>query len=130
MLMQQGTNDFHPLTPALDKFLQAYPQGYYPFASIPTLPEDARPEIPVPTASSESEIGELMPVPQPPPPGSLDPDDITDDELDGVLVMLRGMKDRLLRLEVCAWYSLVQQKLMCSLCSSMMKPAVRGLSGN
>ena len=101
----QGTNIFHPLTPELDKFLQAHPRGYHPFASISSLLADASPATASDSTNNatgveddsdddEDGLGGMLPYPSPPPPGSLDPDDISNAELDRVLVVLRGNSDR------------------------------------
>lgn len=105
-MIDQGTNIFHPLTSTLDKYLQTHSTGYHPFALIPA---DWKPS---PTEDGDikmndhdllqknlteqdedeedEDVEELDESPTTPPPGFADPSSYTDEQMDGLLVLMKG----------------------------------------
>lgn len=105
----QGTLVFHALSSKLDKELQADPRGYRPFSQLeqaldleskdhngqaPRFQKDALgPDTDMTEdtdLSDEDEDEDLVGFPKPPPPGFSDPTAISQNDLDGLLVMLKG----------------------------------------
>jgi arginine-tRNA-protein transferase len=111
----QGTLQFHLLNSNLDKYLQAHPTGYHPFAYIPTLDKasDTTADNGTPTGESTSnkdlededesdeEMEQMDEFPSPAPPGFSDPASFTQQQLDELLVLMKARgKSRVIPLGV------------------------------
>lgn len=94
-LLDPGTLQFHPLTAQLDKYLQANPTGYHPFTNIAESkdippPSKKAKECPQEGDDSDSEFEEEDEFPSTPPPGFGDPGSYTQNQLDRMLVLMKG----------------------------------------
>jgi arginine-tRNA-protein transferase len=95
-LLDPGTLQFHPLTTQLDKFLRAHPTGYHPFNNLSDT-ADVPPSAKKPKQSSEeeddddeSEYEEKDEFPMTPPPGFEDPGLYTQNQIDRLVVLMKG----------------------------------------
>lgn len=102
-LRNQGTNGFHPLSGKIDKYLEAHPQGYHPFAEIESRVQISTPNrvrsLPRENEGGEDEIDmedmeEINSFPSPPPPGFDDPSSLDEKICQSVLVLLSGGSSR------------------------------------
>jgi hypothetical protein len=85
------------LTSQLDKYLQAHPTGYHPFANITTASKadiamtDFKPPTPGESGSdSDSEFEVEDEFPKTPPPGFADPASYTQNQIDRLVVLMKG----------------------------------------
>jgi len=93
-LLDPGTIEFHQLTTQLDKHLQANPTGYHPFTDLSEASDIAPPtkktkESPE-DEDSDSEFEQEDEFPSTPPPGFGDPGSYTQNQIDRLLVLMKG----------------------------------------
>jgi arginine-tRNA-protein transferase len=104
-LLDPGTNEWHLLSPTLDKYLAARRRGYIPFKDIEALSADELAAVvpnntdmsapPAQDTEDESDDSDAesdrsegsVDWPSPPPPSFADPDSVTEDTLDDLLVL-------------------------------------------
>lgn len=122
----------------LDRFLQAHPSGYHPFAEIPPDWKDdkSKPAQDVRmnnenenTEEDEGEVEQMDEFPSTPPPGFADPSSYTEDEIDRLVVLMKGgigRKSRVVPLGVsrcpqCSGESLWNGEVFCLLTEQMSR---------
>jgi arginine-tRNA-protein transferase len=123
-LLDPGTLQFHHLTAQLDKYLQAHPTGYHPFTNIAESkdippPSKKAKESPEEGDDSDSEFEEEDEFLSPPPPGFGDPASYTQNQIDRMLVLMKGgsqagSKTRVVPLGVSPYYL----KQLCKACTN------------
>jgi arginine-tRNA-protein transferase len=92
----QGSNSFHLLTSTLDKSLQAHPTGYVPFSALASGEASSGDTISRPTNGSDQidddqdDEEEMSSWPKPSPPGFDDPTSFTKEQVQGLLVLMKG----------------------------------------
>lgn len=101
--MEQNTLKFHLLDTKLDVFLKAHPAGYFPFADIisgaldttPTRDPTSRPKDGDGDKDEDlSDVEELDDFPKGFIPGFQDPASFTNEQIDSLLVLMKGGRVR------------------------------------
>lgn len=92
-LLDPGTNEWHALTPKMDKYLQARKSGYTPFTEIEAWDGDIDSVKAGETALRDDmqdpdDSDEEAEWPTPPPPSFLDPTTLDQDYVDNLVILL------------------------------------------
>jgi arginine-tRNA-protein transferase len=110
----QGTNQFHALTGRIDSFLQAHPTGYHPFVKIESgefASHQSSGEVRIDSNDMEfDEVEELDEWPKEAPPGFVNPASLAFEDIQGLMVMMKGRgvfkQNRLVKYKVSVHTSL------------------------